>query len=115
MNGKIVVWDSENGEGAIRDASGNLRTFRKSDLVEDLEPSVGAHVHFTPAGEEPDLSATFVKSVAVQSGNLPSATVISDIRIPFLSVLVLVFKVGISSALLYVIGIAVVVGIKAFF
>lgn len=112
MNGKIVAWDSENGEGAIRDASGSLRTFMRFDLVEDQAPSVDADVQFTPAGEDADLSATFVKTIASQSAQDTSSSVISDIRIPFLSVLVLVFKVGISSAVLYVIWATVAVGIR---
>ena len=112
MNGTIVMWDSENGSGAIRDGSGDLRTFSKSDLVEDQAASVGADVRFTPAETELGLCATMVRAVPAETAS--GSVVISDVRIPFLSVLVLVIQFGICIGVFYATAVAVIVGIQMF-
>ncbi len=108
MRGKIVTWDAELGSGELEGEDGVERRFSAADLIEEIRPVVGVEALFipdevsgAPLAKQVRISAP---PVAAQSTNGLSHVVITDIHVPFGSVLALVFKVAVAGALVSLIG-----------
>ena len=107
VNGVVDSWSESAGTGIILGQDGENYAFEKSDVIE-AEPTLpGAEVLFTASREGSQPRATSVKVMRgvarASTASLDGSVVVTDIRLPFRSVAILVLQVASVSLLLWLV------------
>jgi len=118
MKGTVDSWSVSAGTGVILGEDGENYAFAKSEVIE-AEPTLpGAEVSFTAslAASQPQATAIKVlRGVAITSATCAAGgVVVTDIRLPFFSVVRLVFQIAVVSFLLWLASVAVIVSLRMF-
>lgn len=118
MKGTVDSWSVSAGTGIILGQDGKNYAFAKSDVIE-AEPTLpGAEVSFTASLETSQPQATAIKvlrGVALTSiTGAAGGVVVRDIRLPFFSVVRLVFQIAVVSFLLWLVSVAVIMSLRLF-
>ncbi|MDX2298120.1 MAG: hypothetical protein NW204_00190 [Xanthomonadaceae bacterium] len=118
MKGVVDSWSASAGVGTILGQDGQNYAFEKSDVIE-AEPTLpGAEVSFTASLETNQPQATAIKVlrdvVLTSTTDAAGGVVVTDIRLPFFSVVRLVFQVAAVSFLLWLVGVSVIVSLRMF-
>jgi hypothetical protein len=113
MKGKVDSWSMSAGSGTIVGDDGEVYAFAAVDVVEGAPTLPGAEVAFTTAGEGAARAASCVNVLrGVTLAAAGSGVVVTDVRLPFLSVAWLVFQVAVVSVLLSLAGALLLTAIR---
>src|SRR3546814_7906929 len=98
MNGVVDSWSASAGTGIILGQDGESYAFEKSDVIE-AEPTLpGAQVGFTASREDIQPKATGIKVLRgvtlASAASIEGGVVVTDIRLPFRSVAIVVLQVA---------------------